>query len=365
MIRATSRLQPLVPASLFQLLIPLFSAVVLATTHAAEPAAPNSLADLQQRITSRISEPRFASALWGVKVASLDSGNTLYEHNAQKLFSPASNSKLYTVALALTRLGPDFRIKTSLYSQARPGPDGKLSGDLVVFGRGDPTICARLHKDDIYAALEPLVDVLTNAGVKEVSGNLVADDSFIHGAPWGSGWDWGDAENYYGAEISALTINDNCLEIRVQPGSPGDPCVLALAPPSDYLKLVNETHTAEKGASRRIRLFRPLESNTVYVSGQLPEGGGIYTDDVTCHQPAGLFLSFLKQAMERHGIRVDGTLVVSDPENPGMKPLDISPLMELGHMESPPMTEIARDILKPSQNLYADLVLAQVGEHSR
>src|SRR3979409_612401 len=116
----------------------------------------SSLAELQSRVSAHISQQKFSAALWGIKVASLESGKTLFEHNAQKLFSPASNSKLYTVALALDRLGSDYRIKTSLYASAKPDKSGDLRGDLIVYGRGDPCINARLHNGDISGALEPL-----------------------------------------------------------------------------------------------------------------------------------------------------------------------------------------------------------------
>ena len=100
---------------------------------------------MKQRLATLVEQPKYAAALWGVKVVSLDTGKTLFERNPQKLFSPASNSKLYTVALALERLGPDYRIKTSLYAKTRPDTNGTLPGDLILYGRGDPTINARLN----------------------------------------------------------------------------------------------------------------------------------------------------------------------------------------------------------------------------
>src|SRR5581483_2866769 len=123
--------------------------------------APSSLEDLQHRISEIITQPRYQSAMWGVKIISLDTQKTLFENNAEKLFSPASNSKLYTMALALDRLGPDYRIRTSLYARQRPNRWGTIKGDLIVYGRGDPTINAKLH-GDIFQALEPLVAALTN-----------------------------------------------------------------------------------------------------------------------------------------------------------------------------------------------------------
>jgi len=143
-----------------------------------------TLTELQKRLSDHVTQPRFAAALWGVKVVSRDTGKVLFEHNSQKLFSPASNSKLYTVALALDRLGADYRIRTSLYSASKPDASGRLAGDLIVYGRGDPCINARLHNGDIYPALEPLVSALTNAGVKSIAGDLIGDESYFRGPPF-------------------------------------------------------------------------------------------------------------------------------------------------------------------------------------
>src|SRR5437016_352889 len=148
----------------------------LASALAQETKTTATLADLRQKLAEHVSQPKFAAAMWGVKVVSLDTGKTLFEHNAQKLFSPASNSKLFTVALALERLGPDYRVKTSLYAPSKPDPSGTLASDLIIFGRGDPCITARLYGGDIYRALQPLVAALTNAGVKGIAGDLVGDE---------------------------------------------------------------------------------------------------------------------------------------------------------------------------------------------
>ncbi len=273
------------PLSLFAVVIALDS-VLAGGAQEQKPAA--TLAELQQRLSEHVSQPRFAAALWGVKIVSLDSGKTLFEHNPQKLFSPASNSKLYTVALALDRLGADYRIKTSLYGAAQPNKTGVLKGDLIVYGRGDPTINARFHGNDVYQALEPLVSGLTNAGVKQITGDLVGDDSYFHGPPFGSGWAWDDLEYYYGAEISALTINDNTLQVSVKPGDrAGAPCRLAISPATAYLTLSNRTQTVEKGR-RNLTFYRPLNENVVYVSGQMPLADAGSSEDVTLHNPAAL-----------------------------------------------------------------------------
>jgi|ERR1051326_2468522 D-alanyl-D-alanine carboxypeptidase/D-alanyl-D-alanine-endopeptidase (penicillin-binding protein 4) len=333
----------------------------------AQDAKPlKTVAELQQELAAHISEPKFDAALWGVKVVSLDSGKVIFEHNSQKLFSPASNSKLYTVALALDRLGADYRIKTSLHAAAKPASSGVLKGDLIVFGRGDPTINARVHDNDIYAALEPLVAALTNAGVKTITGDLVGDDSYFHGPPYGSGWAWDDVESYYGAEISALTINDNTLQVSVKPGAkPGGPCNFVLSPATSYVMFSNRTETIANVARRTINFYRPPNENVIYASGRMSLQEPGYNDDITVHNPAGLFVSFFKEALARHGIKVSGKLRTMGWLKRQSEPLQIDKLVELGSVESLPMSDIAREVMKPSQNLYTDLLLAHVGEQHR
>jgi D-alanyl-D-alanine carboxypeptidase/D-alanyl-D-alanine-endopeptidase (penicillin-binding protein 4) len=326
----------------------------------AKPAA--TLEELQRRLADHVAQPHFAAGLFGVKIVSLESGKTIFEHDAEKLFSPASNSKLYTVALALDQLGGDYRIKTSLYAVAKPDRRGTLKGDLIVYGRGDPAINTRVHDKDIFKALLPLVAVLTNAGIKRINGDLIGDESFFRGNPYGSGWDCDDLQYYYGAEISALTVNDNILQLSAKPGErEGAPCKLALLPATSYLILSNRTQTAAAGTRRSINLYRPLGQNVLYVSGQLPLDDAGYTEDATVHNPAALFTAFFKEALARHGIKVNGKLRTMNWLDRQAQPLDLDKLVELGSIESPPMRDIAREIQKPSQNLYTDLILAHLG----
>jgi serine-type D-Ala-D-Ala carboxypeptidase/endopeptidase (penicillin-binding protein 4) len=334
---------------------------------AQEPGpGPASVAELRQKLADHLSQQKFAHAIWGVKIVSLATGKTLFEHNPQKLLSPASNSKLYTVAMVLDRLGPDYRIKTSLYAREKPDPAGALHGDLILYGRGDPTINARLHGGDIYKGLEPLVFALTNAGVRHVAGDLVADDSYFHGPEFGSGWEWGDMENYYGAEISSLTINDNTLQVTVKPGARvGAPCEVYIASGGNYLAISNRTETVETNGTRKVTLFRVPDRNILYVSGKLPLEGKAFSDEMTVHNPAGLFGLLFREMLGRHGIKASGHLRTRNWLDRQVDPIDSANMVELGSIESLPLREIAREMQKRSQNLYADLLLAHVGELKR
>lgn len=325
-------------------------------------AGAKTLEELQKRLLEQVTRPKFEAGLFGVKIISLDSGKTIFEHEATKLFSPASNCKLYTVALALDQLGGDYRIKTSLYSAAKPNRFGTLRGDLVVYGRGDPCINERLHSNDIFQALEPLVAALTNAGVKRITGDLVGDESFFHGPPYGSGWDCDDLQFYYGAEISALTINDNLLTLTARPDARiGMPCQLSLFPVTSYLVLSNRTETIAAGGKRDLQCYRPLGENVVFVSGQWPSNDVPHHDYLTVHRPAGLFIALFKEALARHGVKVGGKLRTANWLDRQAAPLDLRGMVELGSVESLPLRELAREIHKPSQNLYTDLLLAHLG----
>ena len=362
-IRLTALLVSL--ASVFQPIIAVVFAQTPTSASQQSPQQVETVESLRTRLASHISQARFGAALWGVKIASLDSGKTIFEHNAQKYFSPASNAKLYTAALALERLGTNYRIKTSLYSTSRPDASGTLKADLIVYGRGDPTMAARLNGGDYFKGIEPLVAELANAGVRRIEGDLVGDESYFAGPPFGSGWEWDDLQAYYGAEVSALTVDDNALDLFVKPAErAGMPCRITTGPPTSFVTLINRTQTAAKGTESRIVVYRPVGENIIYVSGrQSIDSNGYYTS-VAVHNPAGLFVSLLKDALAQRGIVVTGRTRVIDWKYREVTPLDFTKLTELGSVESMPNADIVREMLKPSQNLYAQLLLLQVGANA-
>lgn len=332
----------------------------------AQPAAPpafETVDALRAHLQARVDAPRFAAAQWGIKIVSLETGKTLFEYQAEKLLSPASNAKLYTTAVALDRLGPDYRIRTSLYARRGPDRHGTLPGDLIVFGRGDPAFNTRLHDGDIFRALHSLVAALTNAGVHRIHGDLVGDESFFRGAPYGSGWVWDDFQYYYGAPLSALTINDNTLKLVVQPGGRvAEPCRVQLVPPTDWVRLINRTRTVAREEPRRLTRFHPVARNEIFVMGQMPLGDERYTTDITVNDPAGLFVTWFKAALARQGVKLTGRVRTVNWLDRQITPLAPASLIELGVVESPPLRVLLREIQKPSQNLYTDLLLAHLAE---
>src|SRR5439155_14289550 len=267
------------------------------------------------------------------------SGKELLEHNAGKLFKPASNAKLFTGALALDRLGPDYRIETSFYAVARPDSDGTLHGNLIVYGRGDPSLAARFNNGDYGKSLEALVAALATAGVKRIEGDLIGDESYFRGPPFGSSWAWDDLQNYYGAEVSALSQEDNVVDLVFKPDQRiGAPCLIIARPETTFLTFINRTRTADKGGRRQINLFRAPGENTVYVSGSLPAGTN-WTDAVSVHKPALWFVTRLKEQLEQRGIAVTGKPRSANWLEREAQPLDLAKLFEIASVASRPLSE--------------------------
>jgi D-alanyl-D-alanine carboxypeptidase/D-alanyl-D-alanine-endopeptidase (penicillin-binding protein 4) len=302
----------------------------------------------------------------------------LFEENAHKLLRPASNMKLYTVTTALDRLSPDFRFTTSVYAAASPDATGIVQGDLTVYGRGDPSIGARFNNGDYFKGINDLAAKIAAAGVKRVAGDLVGDETYFTGPQYGSGWEWEDLQWYYGAEVSALTINDNALDLFVRPGPlVGAPALVTTGPPDPLLTILNRVTTGLKGAKRELTVQRGLGENTLEVSGSIPLADQGYTGGVGISHPALLFVYLLRSALAQHGVTVTGRSRTAGAVNQALftadatftsagtrasNPPGLSSLIEIASMQSPPLSKVAQQTLKPSQNLYTELILRTLGK---
>jgi len=346
------------------LITTLFVAVSLqAQKNVSTPGKVDTVAAFQAQIKAHIDQPRFEHCMWGVKVVSLETGKVLFDRNGDKLLKPASNTKMYTGSLALDRLGPDFRIKTSFYAQSKPD-NGVVRGDLVVYGRGDPSLSWRFNDKDYSKSLQPVVDAFVAAGIKRVEGNLIADESYFHCAPYGSDWAWDDIQNYYGAPVSALNLDDNAVDLVFKPAKQiGQPAIVEMKPETTYLKVINRTKTVAKGKKGNVTIYRPLGQNTVYFWGDVPVGGSV-TDSVSIDNPALWYVTMLKERLAKEGIEVSGGVSSVNWLDRAAEPVDYSKMVEVVAVQSKTMAEIVKGCMKPSQNQYAHLMLLQVGVHS-
>lgn len=363
------------PASrLTSLLLVIVLALAPALAQQAQPAptGPQTLPALQQRIAALLDQPQFAAARWGVLIKPA-AGSAIFERDADKAFMPASNMKLYTSAAALDGFGPDFKLKTSVYATKPISSSGTLRGDLIFYGRGDPNLSARFDPDnedkydelnpqDTITPLEQLADQIKARGVRVITGNLVGDDSYFAGDPLGPGWEWDDAQFYYGAEVSALTVNDNAVTFTVTPGRrAGEQPTIKVQPATAYLQIVNGAATSEAGATR-IGVHRPLGSNTVEFFGTIPRRSPEFKVNIAIHDPARFAATLLKEALQRRGISVQGRVARLRAETRVAQPFDEARLIEVAAVHSQPLAELLKVVNKPSQNLHTELLLRQLSK---
>jgi D-alanyl-D-alanine carboxypeptidase/D-alanyl-D-alanine-endopeptidase (penicillin-binding protein 4) len=352
------------------LIIALSFAPALAQQPVSNHDKPATLAALQSQIAALLDQPGFAAGRWGARIITPD-GKTIFERDADKTFMPASNLKLYTSAAALDAFSPDFKLKTSVYA-TKPIRNGALRGDLIFYGRGDPNLSPRFDADDPkrydelkpadrITAIEQLADQIKARGIKTVTGNLIGDDSFFAGDLLGPGWEWDDAQFYYGAEVSALAVNDNSVSFTVTPGrKAGDNPAIKVQPLTGFVRIVNRAKTSE-GGQTRIGVRRPLNGNTVEFFGSIPRGAREFKVNLAVHDPASFAATLLREALARRGVRVLGRVERMDAVARLARPFDEAKLIEVASVESQPLAEMLKVVNKQSQNLHTELLLRQLG----
>src|SRR4029453_6980438 len=277
--------------------------------------------------------------------------------------------KLYTVAPALDRLSPDFRFTTSVYATAKLDASGSVRGDLIIFGRGDPSLAARFNNGDYFKAINDLAAKIVAAGVKRVDGDLIGDESYFTGPQYGSGWDWEDLPWYYGAEISELTFNDNALDLFIKPNpQAGKPAIITTGPPDPLLTITNDVTTAPAGTRRQLSIHRGLGKDTLQVRGSIAVDDRGYTGGIGISHPAMLFVYLLRSSLAQKGVPIKGRSRTVPPPiiGPALDPIQRASLIRpttvpqfgipihIATHQSAPFSSIAAQTLKPSQNLYTE-----------
>jgi len=319
--------------------------------------------DLQAKIRQSLMRPELRRGTIGIKIVSLDTGKVVFEDNAEKYLMPASNMKSFTVAAAMEKLSPNFRFITSVLANSQPDASGVIKGDLTIYGRGDVSFSTAFYDKDYFKGLDNLADKIVQAGVKRIEGNLVGDESYFSGNAVPYGWEWDDLQWYYGAEVSALPLNDNALDLSVKPASVGAPCVVNLLPFNPVVRIVNTCRTTASGVKRDLTVKKDLDQNVLEISGTMPAGDRGFADSVTVSHPAELFVALLKQRLEQKGVVVTGQpRVIGKKEKAFLAVASSVAPVQITQLESPPFSLIAAKTMKPSQNLYTETILWTLGE---
>jgi D-alanyl-D-alanine carboxypeptidase/D-alanyl-D-alanine-endopeptidase (penicillin-binding protein 4) len=342
---------------------------------------------LDKRVGAILESADLTRGFWGIEVVSLSSGKVLYTHDADKLFTPASNTKLFTTAAATALIGPDYTFQTTVETNGTLDTHGRLTGDLVLVGRGDPNLSGRelpyaLHterNDHPIRVLEQLADTLAQKGVKYVDGDIIADDSYFAFERYGEGWSQDDLVWADGAPVSALTINDNVIFVNILPADrAGDRAFVSITPFAGYYRIDNRIMTTPAGTGRKIFINREPGATVLTLWGNMPLGDAGANEALAIEDPAEFAAELFRQLLENRGIAVYGkqrtrhtelsslsvfTVTASAATRGGDEPsraFQNQPLV-LASYQSKPLIEDVRVINKVSQNLHAEILLRLLG----
>jgi D-alanyl-D-alanine carboxypeptidase/D-alanyl-D-alanine-endopeptidase (penicillin-binding protein 4) len=312
-----------------------------------------SAADLETRLASLMETA--PSAMVGVQVVNLATGKTVISRNRAQLFLPGSNMKLFTAAMALNRLGPEYRFETKLMRDP--------SGALVLVGGGDPSLSARVYPYDPKApprpplqAIEALVDEAIAAGLTRVDGDVIGDDQRYPWSPYPESWTADDIRRDFGAPVSALAIDENAVSIAVLPGARGESPRIEVTPAFEYFTIQNRAATAA-GSGDSIVLTPVPGSREIIVTGSIGVNAAAHRRSVAVDDPALFAAHAVYDTLQRRGIPVHGRPVA---RHRIVTPYTVPDGQTLATRRSPPFIELLQAMVKESQNLHAEMFLREV-----
>ena len=295
-----------------------------------------------------LSDPVMRGAWVGVLVQTSDNPpRTLFAVNEDKRFMPASNTKLFTTALALEKLGQDFTFVTPLLTDGRI--EGEcLNGNLYLKGAGDPSLTRERLRD--------LAKALVTKGVKSVNGDIVVDVSAFSDNRWGAGWSWDYLHYGYAAEVWAIALDRNSVTLQVSPATKeGQPAQITLVPATDWLTIDNRIVTVKSGEPRW-SIWRDHWERVIHLWGRIPLSASPETVRISVPSVPHYVGESLRATLKEMGIAVEGSVKV------GQVPSDASVIAE---SQSPSLKEIVHWLNKVSDNLYAEMLLRAVALKER
>jgi D-alanyl-D-alanine carboxypeptidase/D-alanyl-D-alanine-endopeptidase (penicillin-binding protein 4) len=353
----------------------------------AQAASRKPHVSLKKQIESILSQPDLSRGFWGIEITSATSGKVIYSLNADKLFTPASNTKLFTTAAALALIGPDYRFRTTIETNGSLDKYGRLSGDLVLVGRGDPTLSGRelpysvrTQRDaDSMKVLEQLADELAQKGVKYIDGDVVADDSYFAFERYGEGWSQDDLIWADGAPVSALSLNDNVVFVNILPGThPGDKAFVSITPFADYYTIDNRLMTTPAATGRKLYINREPGSTHLTLWGTIPVDDPGANEGLAIEDPAEFAASLLRHLLDVRGVAIYGKQRTRHTELANLSTFTSTVLassrggddhsltspagpLVLAEHQSAPLSQDIQVINKVSQNLHAEILLRLLG----
>jgi len=294
------------------------------------------------KIDNLLSTKFFESCLVSIQVEDLTSNSTLYKKNEKMLLRPASNMKIITSAAGLLYLGPEYEFKTDLYYDGYVSND-TLYGNVYVVGGCDPDF----KTQDLYY----FVDSLKSLGISTISGNLYGDVSFKDSLSWGNGWMWDDDPSSDAPYLSALNLNDNCVEVIVQQEEYIHQPVVTIYPTTNYVSVTNQSSfdSENKFEINRNWLER---KNEIIVKGKSPVSNRYISKFVNVLNPDKYFLTVFSEVLDSNFINLSGDLKIKTT------PPDANKICTFRRSYG----NIIENLNKTSDNLSAEMTLYALSE---
>ena len=305
---------------------------------------------LDLRISQVLEHPDLQGASIGISVRDASDGKVIYMHNGDSRFRPASSMKLVTSAVALQLLGKNYRFSTEIYTDSLQ-IGSTLKGNVYVRGKGDPT----LREEDI----NELVHSLKKKGIKKVKGDLIADDTWYDNNRLSLDMPWSDEQEYYGAQISGLTVSPStdydagALLLQIKPGkSTGESASITLIPQTNYVSIKNKTTVGMVDSKNTIKVTRKHGSNHITVTGNIPTNSETTSKWISVWNPTQYSLNIFKKSFKEQGIEIAGKYKSGNvPANSKKLATDYSP----------ELSSILVPYMKLSNNTISEVLVKEIG----
>ena len=320
----------------------------------------NPVAELREQFEETFNDPNFSNANWGVMIKSLRTGEILYKKNADKLFMPASDQKLFTTSAALLLLGEKFTYETNLFLNGEIR-NGKVVGDLVIKGTGDPTISSKFIYGGSLKVFEDWADSLKAKGVTEILGNIIGDNSAFDSESLGKGWESDNEQFWFSAESSALSINDNCVKVTIKPSAVDEPAIIICDPETNYVKIENKIITVPQNEEESYSFTRLHGTNDIILTGKIRKNSKAASEFISVSDASKYFLTVFKEVLERKGFKIAGN-VLTAKEMPLKVPEE--DMVLLYSHKSASLKDILRETNKNSNNFVAEQLIKTIGYKS-
>src|SRR6267378_1578014 len=351
---------------LFVTSIAIAAPLLLARMPHASAQSPPPLAERIQKVMSR---PEFTHANFGIKFVSLDTGKVLYSINSNKLFVPASTTKLLTEGTLLAKLGADYRFHTRIYRTAPIDKKGKLKGDLILVASGDPNLSNRIRPDGTLAFVDedhsyngpavegdPLIVIKQLAndvaakGVRKIEGRIIVDTSLFPDGP---------REGGTNVVMSSIMVNDNVIDLTLTPAAKsGGAAAFVSTPQTSYIKFISHVITGPAASKPDLDISDPVTNPdgavSVIITGSVPLGPQPTTAAFAVPSPTAFAQTVLAEALSAAGVSIKPPKHPAAPDFPALARL-YTPANQIAEHVSLPLAEEIKVTLKVSQNLHAGM----------